>query len=82
MEKVTKDGTFLICPNSRTPARGKAKAKAEEKPAKKAAAKKSAKSKKTVEVEAAPAPVLVEPGSCSYTKKIAEPQQEAAETVA
>ena len=50
--------------------------------AKKAAAKKSAKSKKAAEVEAAPAPVLVEPGSCSYTKKIAEPQQEAAETVA
>jgi hypothetical protein len=81
MEKVTKDGTFLICPNSRTAARGK-KAKAEEKPAKKTAAKKSAKSKKAAEVEAAPAPVIVEPGSCSYTKKIAEPQPEAAETVA
>jgi DNA topoisomerase-1 len=68
MEKTTKDGTFLVCPNSRGPAKGKAPAKT--------AAKKIAAKKTAAKV------VAVEPGSCSFSRKIAEPVAEAAETVA
>jgi DNA topoisomerase-1 len=78
LEKVTKEGTFLICPNSKAPAKSKAKATKAEKPTKtaksaKAGAKSAAKSAKTAEVE---------PGSCTFQKKIAEPQPEAETTVA
>ena len=87
LEKVTKEGTFLVCPNSkasgRTKARGKsAKGAVTEKPAK--AAKKSAKSAKAVEKIAASAAsqATIEPGSCTYQKKIAEPQPEPQPTTA
>ncbi len=69
LEKVTKEGTFLICPNSKAPAKSKTAAK-------------SAKSK-TAKTKAKPAAVpTVEPGSCGFSKKIAEPQPEAEPTVA
>jgi DNA topoisomerase-1 len=75
LEKVTKEGTFLICPNSKPPAKARAK------PAKptKAAAKSKAKSAASVIVAEAPS---VEPGSCTFSKKIAEPQPEPEPTVA
>jgi DNA topoisomerase-1 len=88
LEKVTKEGTFLVCPNSRPPAKSKArgksaaaKAAAAEKPAK--AAKKSAKSAKAVEQIAASAASepTIEPGTCTFQKKIAEPQPEPQPTV-
>ena len=66
MEKTTKEGTFLVCPNSK----GGAKVAA------KTAAKKSAK--KTSAKKAAEA----EPGTCTFSKKIAEPVAEQATTVA
>jgi len=72
LEKVTKEGSFLICPNSKPPAKSKPAAK----PTKttKAAAKSAKKS----------ALPVVEPGSCDFSKKIAEPQPqpEAEPTVA
>jgi DNA topoisomerase I len=74
LEKVTKEGTFLICPNSKPPAKGKSASKAAKAAAAKAT-KKSAKSAKVAEKTAASAPA-VEPGSCTYQKKIAEPQPE------
>jgi len=70
LEKVTKDGTFLICPNSKAPAKPKTAAK-------------SAKSAKAAKTKTKPAAVpAVEPGSCDFSKKIAEPQPEAEPTVA
>ena len=72
MEKTTKEGTFLICPNSKAPAKGKTAAKAAKKTSAKSA-KKAAAVAKVPEVE---------PGSCSFSKKIAEPQPEAEVTVA
>jgi len=66
MEKTTKEGTFLVCPNSKGGA----------KTATKTAAKKSAK--KTSAKKAAEA----EPGTCTFSKKIAEPQPEEQPTVA
>jgi hypothetical protein len=68
---VTKEGTFLICPNSKAPAKSKTAAKSA----------KSAKSAKTKAKAAAQIPE-VEPGSCGFSKKIAEPQPEAEPTVA
>jgi len=35
LEKVTKEGTFLICPNSKAPAKSKAKGKTKDKGKKK-----------------------------------------------
>ena len=77
LEKVTKEGTFLICPNSKPPAKSRTAAKT----AKTRAATKSAKKSalKTVAEAAVPE---VEPGSCTFSKKIAEPQPEAEPTVA
>jgi DNA topoisomerase-1 len=71
LEKVTKEGTFLICPNSKAPAKSKTAAKSA----------KSAKSAKTKAKAAAQVPE-VDPGSCGFSKKIAEPQPEAEPTVA
>jgi DNA topoisomerase-1 len=68
LEKVTKEGTFLICPNSKAPSKSKTAAKSA-KPAAKSA-KKSAASK------AAATAASVEPGSCDFSKKIADPQPE------
>jgi len=63
LEKVTKDGTFLICPNSKAPAKPKTAAK-------------SAKSAKAAKTKTKPAAVpAVEPGSCDFSKKIAEPNR-------
>ena len=74
LEKVTKEGTFLICPNSKPPAKSKGKSAKTAKPAAKST-KKSAASKPAVEAAS------IEPGSCDFSKKIAEPQPEpAAET--
>jgi DNA topoisomerase-1 len=72
MEKTTKDGTFLVCPNSKAPSKAKTAAKS---------AKKKTSAKKSAAVAKAPE---VEPGSCSFSKKIAEPQPESepASTVA
>jgi DNA topoisomerase-1 len=69
LEKVTKEGTFLICPNSKAPSKSKTAAKA----AATKAAKTKAKGKAKVVAAQAPA---VEPGSCDFSKKIAEPQPE------
>jgi len=70
LEKVTKEGTFLICPNSKAPSKSKTAAKA----AATKAAKTKAKGKaKAVPVAQAP---TVEPGSCDFSKKIADPQPE------
>jgi hypothetical protein len=70
MEKTTKEGTFLVCPNSKAPAKSKTAAKS--------AKKTSAKSAKKAVAAKVPE---VEPGSCSFSKKIAEPQPEAETTV-
>jgi DNA topoisomerase-1 len=83
LEKVTKEGTFLICPNSKAPAKAKAGAKSAkpEKPGK--AAKTKAKPAATIAAaEVAEVTAEVEAGSCSYSRKIAEPQLEAEPTVA
>ena len=71
MEKTTKEGTFLICPNSKAPAKARTAAKSTKKTA--------AKSAKKTAVAKVPE---VEPGSCSFSKKIAEPQPETEVTVA
>jgi DNA topoisomerase-1 len=74
LEKVTKEGTFLICPNSKAPAKSKAGTKTK-------AAAKSTKAAKSAKAKAAKAAVTeVEPGSCDFSKKIAEPQPEPAES--
>ena len=71
MEKTNKEGTFLVCPNGKAPAKSKTAAKsAKTKTAAKSAKKSAAKTPE------------VEPGSCTFTKKIAEPQPEAETTVA
>jgi DNA topoisomerase-1 len=70
LKKVTKEGTFLICPNSKAPAKSKTAAKF--------AKKASAKSKTKTTAKAA----VAEAVSCDYSKKIAEPQPEAEPTVA
>ena len=69
LEKVTKEGTFLICPNSKAPAKSRTAAK-------------SAKSAKAAKTKAKAAAQLVEPGSCDFSKKIADPQPEGEATVA
>ena len=71
LEKVTKEGTFLICPNSKVPAKSKTTKSAKaEKPVK------SAKKKSTAKAAEA------EPGSCTFQKKIADPQPEIQPTMA
>jgi DNA topoisomerase I len=70
LEKVTKEGTFLICPNSKAPSKSKTATKSAATKAK--SAKSAAKSKSKA---AAQAP-SVEPGSCDFSKKIADPQPE------
>jgi DNA topoisomerase-1 len=83
LEKTLKDGVFLVCPNSRVPSKKPVKA---EKPAKKAAAKSAAKKSAAKVAAAAPvgAPVktaaqaAVEPGTCTFSKKIGEAPVESA----
>ena len=76
LEKVTKEGTFLICPNSKAPAKAKTKAAAKSTKA----AKPSAKAKKTAAKADAVKAAAVEPGSCTFSKKVAEPQPEPTES--
>ncbi len=66
LEKVTKDGTFLICPNSKAPSKSRTAAKAA----------KSTKAGAKAKTKAAAQAPSVEPGSCDFSKKIADPQPE------
>ena len=77
LEKVTKEGTFLVCPNSKAPAKSKAKPVTAP-PAK--SAKKSAKKSAASKTVAAAVPVA--PGSCTFAKKIADPVPQSEPSVA
>ena len=71
LEKVTKEGTFLVCPNSKAPGKSRT-------------AVKSAKSAVKTKAKAKPAATVaeVEAGSCGYSRKIAEAPLAAEPTVA